>query len=47
MKNGPRLAKLALALAGLAASLFASLSAEAAFAPFVVRNFREIGRAHV
>lgn len=43
MKTGPRFAKLALALAGLGASL----ASHAAFAPFVVRNFRVEGAQRI
>ncbi len=41
--RGPRLAKIALVLAGLSASL----SSHAAFAPFVVRNFRVEGAQRI
>jgi outer membrane protein insertion porin family len=42
-KRGPRLAKLALAVAGLTAAM----AANAAFAPFVVRNFRVEGAQRI
>ena len=45
--RGPRLAKVALVLAAVLAALGASFSSHAAFAPFVVRNFRVEGAQRI